>query len=60
LKITVHLSEGLGNILNIFAEKANRSLTKPVYDIAVIKECGNIPEEEVYSYLNQLEIKSCI
>jgi hypothetical protein len=52
--ITVDLSEGQLKILNIVAEKTGRSLSKSVFDTAVIDDSG-LPADEVYTYLSQLQ-----
>jgi len=50
----MELSEGQRRILNIVAEKSNRSANTSVYDDAIISASG-LPSDEVYTYINQLE-----
>jgi hypothetical protein len=51
----MNLSEGASRILNIIAEKVNRSTGKYVTDKEIIKSSSPIPAEEVYIYLGELE-----
>jgi hypothetical protein len=50
----MEISEGARNILNIVAVGTARTLSTSIMDTAVIQKSG-LPEEEVRSYLGQLE-----
>jgi hypothetical protein len=51
------LLPGLRNILDTVAKKTNRSVSWSVTDTVIVQACedNNIPAEEAYSHLLQLE-----
>jgi hypothetical protein len=51
------LLPGLRNILDTVAKKTNRSVSWSVTDTVIVQDCedNNIPAEEAYSHLLQLE-----